>query len=258
MAIKLACCNIKGGIGKTTTSLCLADNLQKKGYKVLMIDTDPQRSASSVYQTSTDDVYTLGDIMYNDTPAAECVQHLPLGDIISSDDALVDAERDVKFDTDRFYHLADSCKTVEDLYDFIICDCPPGNNVLLGNVLSYVNYCIIPITVDKFGLQGLDKFPAVMKQYTKRINPTLKILGVLIVKYKGRQNLTRDLEDHSIPELVESMGTRLFTTKIRESVKCQESQALMRPLSEYAPNSTTALDYAAFTNEMLEDLSHEK
>lgn len=254
MAIKLAIANMKGGIGKTTTALCLADALQKKGKKVLLIDTDPQRSATGVYGASVVNSYTLADIMYSDTPAKECIQSLPLGDIIASDQVLMDADTQIKADTDRFYHLSDSCKSIEDSYDFIILDCPPGNGVMLGNVLSYANYVIMPITCDKFGIQGMSDFIDVKNSYTKRINPSLKILGVLIIKYKGRQSLTKDLEDNLIPSIAQKMETKIFNTRIRESVKCQEAQALSKSLFEYAPSSTTATDYTAFTNELLKEL----
>lgn len=253
MAIKLAIANMKGGIGKTTTSLCLADALQKKGKKVLLIDTDPQRSATGVYGAAIDNSYTLADIMYSDTPAKECIQHLPLGDIIASDSLLMDADTQIKADADRFYHLSDSCKSIENEYDFIILDCPPGNGVMLGNVLSYANYVIMPITCDKFGIQGMTDFVDVKNSYTKRINPGLKILGVLIIKYKGRQSLTKDLEDNLIPSIAKSMETKIFKTRIRESVKCQEAQALSKSLFEYAPSSTTATDYIAFTDELLNE-----
>ena len=253
MAIKLAIANMKGGIGKTTTSLCLADGL-KKNHKVLLIDTDPQRSATSVYGAAVEDVCTLADIMYNDTDAKECIQHMELGDMIASDQVLMDADTQIKADADRFYHLADACKSIEDDYDFIICDCPPGNGVLLGNVLSYADYVIMPITCDKFGIQGMTDFVEVMNTYTKRINPKLKILGVLIIKYKGRQTLTRDLEDNLIPSIIKDMGTKLFTTRIRESVKCQEAQALNTSLYSYAPRCNTAIDYITYTDELLKEL----
>jgi len=124
---------------------------------------------------------------------------------------------------------------------------------MLGNVLSYATGVIMPITCDRFGIQGMLEFVDVMKQYTKRINPNLKIMGVLITKYKGRLSLTKDLEEELIPSVVEKMGTKVYNTKIRESVKCQEAQALNLRLSEYAPNSTTAEDYGAFVKELIKN-----
>ena len=113
----------------------------------------------------------------------------------------------------------------------------------------------MPITADKFGIQGLAEFPNVLGGYRKRINPSLSILGVVIVKYKSRQSLTKDLENNLIPSIVSNMGTSLFSTKIRESVKCQEAQALGQSLYKLAPSSTTAIDYSSFTKEIMERIA---
>ena len=258
MAIKLALTSIKGGLAKTTTSICLADSLQRRKKKTLLVDVDPQRSASSIYQASADsDVGTLADIMYCDTDASECIQHTDKGDIIASDINLAMADSNVKNNPDRFYHISDAFESLEDMYDYIIFDCPPSDGVLLGNVLSYVNYLVVPVTCDQFGMQGMYSIPSVMSEYTKRINPSLRVAGALIVRYKGRQVLTKDLEENTIPVLAEAMGSKVFNTRIRESVKCQEAQTMHRSLYEYAPNCSTAVDYEAFTDELLKELEHE-
>lgn len=255
MAKKIAITNMKGGIGKTTTALCLTDALKKRGYKVLLIDTDPQRSATGVFQAQMEDAATLADILYEHEDANECIQTTRLGDIIASDALLSEAETSIKADADRFYHLKDACESIESKYDFIIVDCPPGNGVLLGNVLCYVDTTIVPVTADKFGIQGIVELSnQVMAQYKKRINPNLDIQGLLIIKYKGRQSLTKDIEDGILPDLAQQMGTKIFNQRIRESVKCQEAQAVNQSLFEYAPKSTTALDYEAFTDELLKEV----
>lgn len=254
MAIKIAFSNFKGGISKTSSSLCLADSLRRKGKKVLLIDIDPQGSSSSVYHTDESEA-TLGDIIYNDSPASECIQHCPLGDIISSDRELMDADQHVKIDARYYFHLSKACRSVEDMYDIIIMDCPPGNGVLLSNVYTYTDFIIVPVTMDKFGVQGLDELTDVIKSYHEELNPRLKVLGILITKYKGRQNLTKDLESDLIPQLAQNMDTRVFDTKIRESVKCQEAQAMSVSLYDYAPNSTVARDYDHFADEVLKELN---
>lgn len=257
MAITIAVANSKGGIGKTTTALCLSDALRRRGKRVLLIDTDPQKSATEIYQAKTNNTPTLGDMMYEHTDAQDCIQHTSMGDIIASDTALTSAETTIPADADRFYHLQDACQKINSKYDYIICDCPPGNGVLLGNVLSFVRFVVIPITCDRFGMQGLTDFADVMHMYSKRINTSLQIAGVLMVKYKGRQSLTRDLEENLIPSIVEQMNTTVFKTKIRESVKCQEAQALGVSLYDYAPKSTTAQDYSDFTAELMEVIKSE-
>lgn len=258
MAIKISLTARKGGNQKTSTTACLADALQRRGKKVLVIDTDAQMSLTNLYSCDLDEKATLGDIMLCDTSAASCILHQPMGDIIPSDPRLVNADYEVKADINRFYHLSDACKSIENSYDFIICDCGPADGVLLGNVLSYVDYVIVPTTADRFGTYGLYSLPEIIQQYTNRINPSLKALGVLITRYKGRQNLTKDLVENTIPQLAADLGTTIFDTKIRDSVKIQEAQTMLVSLHDYAPQSTVAIDYENFTDEVLDRLKKER
>ena len=251
MAVKIAIANKKGGIGKTSTALCLASGLKLREKRVLLIDTDPQKSATGVYGAITENSATLADMLYDGEKAEECIQSLPLGDIIACDSLLEAADTKIPADADRFYKLSDACENLEKMYDYIILDCPPGNGVILGNVLSYADFVITPITCDKFGIQGLSEFKNVMAPYTKRINPNLKVLGVLITMYKGNQSLTKDLEEGIIPQKVKELDSVVFETKIRESVKLRESQLLGRSIFEYAPNNPVAIDYNLFVEEVL-------
>ena len=254
MAIKIAVANKKGGIGKTSTSLCLADGLRLRDKSVLLIDADPQKSSTGVYGAMTDGEATLADMLLDNEKAENCIQHLPLGDVIACDKLLENADTQIPADADRFYRLADACAGLERLYDYIILDCPPGNGVILGNVLSYADYVVIPITCDKFGVQGLAEFKDVMSSYTKRINPNLKILGILITMYNRRLSLTKDLENGIIQEQAKALNTIVFETKIRESVKLKESQAFGESIFQYEPNSTVAIDYNLWIEEVLRRL----
>ena len=250
---KIAISNQKGGIGKTTTAIELFSGLKRKGYKVLMIDSDPQRSTTGVFGAKIEGSATLADMLYSGEDALECIQTTEMGEIIASDLILSEADTKIPADADRFYHLADTCGKLEGKYDYIIFDTPPGNGVLLGNVLSYVDYVIMPVTCDKFGVQGMMDFNNSLEKYKKRINPRLRILGILKIKYKGRQSLTRDLEDNLLPAQAEEMNTKIFNTKIRESVKCQEAQALGKSVMDYEPTCTTSIDYTTFVEEFLRE-----
>ncbi len=254
MAIKIAIANHKGGIGKTTTAICVAAELSRRKERVLIVDTDPQRNVSNVYNASIKNTATLADIMYADEKAEECIQKTQIGDIIASDPDLKTADTKIPVDTNRFYHLSDSMSGIEEDYDYIILDTPPGNGVLLGNVLSYADYIIIPVTCDFFGIQGLTDFNKTVNEYKKRINKNLSIAGILRVKYKGRQTLTRDVEEKILPEFAKQIDTILFKSTIRESVKCQEAQTLKKSLFDYAPYCTTALDYEDFVDELLDTI----
>ncbi len=252
MAKKIAIANVKGGIGKSSTAIALADGLTAKKKKVLIIDGDPHSlSTTRVYQAKMNGTATLADILYDGIDAKEAIQSTEYGDIIAGDEQLAYADTKIPADADRFYHLSDSCKKIENLYDYIIIDCPPGNGVILGNVLSYIDGVIIPTTCDSFGIHCLNSFGEILDSYKKRINTGLKVIGVLITMYEGKQSLTKDLEENVIPGEVKALNTSLFKTRIRRSVRLKESQLTGTPIYKYAKRSTVAMDYQAFVDEFV-------
>lgn len=253
MAIKIGIANRKGGIGKSSTALALAAGLQNKGYKVLMIDTDPQRNTTNVYKAKTEGTATLYDIIFSNYPAKDCIQRTEYGDIIASDENLQNADTQIKPGPGMYKYIKKAVKSVEKNFDFIIYDTPPQTGILLGNVLMSCQYVIVPCTCDAFGIQGIMDFYEMIKEYQED-NDDLSILGLLIIKYKGRQNLTKDIEDNLLPNYAKEMHTKVFNTKIRESVKCQEAQTMRKSLFDYAPKSTTAIDYNNLINEILKEV----
>lgn len=251
-AIQIGIANQKGGIGKSTTALALAAGLKRRGYKVLMVDTDPQRNTTNVYKAKTDGVATLYDIFFAGYSAADCIQHTDYGDIIASDENLQNADTQVAPGPKMYRYIKNAVKPVLDVYNYIIYDTMPHTGILLGNVLETCDDIIIPVTCDMFGVQGIVDFYGTVKEYQED-NDRLKILGLLIIKYKGRQNLTKDIEDNLLPEYASQMNTKVFQTRIRESVKCQEAQTLRQSIFDYAPASTTAIDYDALIDEILKE-----
>jgi chromosome partitioning protein len=253
MAIKIGIANRKGGIGKSSTALALAAGLKKRGHKVLMIDTDPQRNSTNVYKANTDGVATLYDIIFASYKASDCIQHTEYGDIIASDENLQNADTQIKPGPSMYKYIRNAVKEVEADYDFVIYDTQPHAGILLGNVLMSCQYVITPCTCDAFGIQGIMDFYKTIKEYQED-NEQLSILGLLIIKYKGRQNLTKDIEDNLLPEYAKQMNTKVFKTRIRESVKCQEAQTMRTSVFDYAPNCTTAIDYNTLIDEILKEV----
>ena len=253
MAIKIGIANRKGGIGKSTTALALAAGLKARGYKVLMIDTDPQRNTTNVYRAETDGVATLYDIIFAGYKASDCIQHTDYGDIIASDENLQSADTQIKPGPGMYKYIRNAVKNVENDYDFVVYDTPPHTGILLGNVLMSCQYVIIPCTCDIFGIQGIIDFYETIREYQDE-NPSLSILGLLLIKYKVRQSLTRDIEENLLPEYAKQMHTKVFNIRIRESVKCQEAQTMRQSIFKYAPNSSTATDYNSLIDEILKEV----
>ena len=251
--LNLAVANQEGGVGKTTTSLCVAQELLNRGKRVFLIDMDAQSNSTKFYEAQTEETGTMLDILCGDLPAIECVQHTEKGDIIPSDRQLSDAETMVKVDERRFSHLKRSLKSVEDLYDFIIIDTPPAIGVVLKNVLATVNYVIIPVEESGWSLDGLMDFANAL-ELARDNNENLKLAGILTVKAKERTRKSKRMGDLAAT-IANKLGTQCFRTKIRESVSCSEALTeYYVPLSEYAPKGTTTEDYKNFVDELLEEL----
>lgn len=242
--------NQKGGIGKTTTATNLAGILSKKG-KTLLIDADPQGNSSHTYEAKIEDVATLYDVIIDSEklPIDEAIQKLPNGDIVASDPLLTKAEKLLDGDVEGFYRLKDALEALGD-YEYIVIDTAPSLNIILYNCLIAADEVIIPVTADAYAMQGIRQLYDTIMAVKRRQNPALTIAGLLLVKYSGRSNLEKmSLEE--IDAQAKEMGTRLFSTSIRECVKTKEAQEAKKLLIDYAPKCTTMQDYLAFADELL-------
>lgn len=245
--------NQKGGIGKTTTATALAAILSEKGYHTLLIDSDQQGNSSDTYKAKMEGVATLYDVLLDDEriPIKEAIQTTESGDIVASDLLLRKADEILNNDIEGFYRLQDSLEELSG-YDYVVIDTAPAMNSILYNCLIAANEVVIPVTADRYALQGLAQLNETIKAIKKRQNKKLKIAGFLLIKYNGRTLLGKEVKE-SLEKLAVEMNTKLFKSTIRESIKVKEAQAIRSTLINYAPNSTAALDYVCFVNELLEE-----
>lgn len=253
MAKIIAIANQKGGCGKTTTTICFAQELRGRKKKVLVVDTDPQCNTTDFYKAQIEDHNTVADILYGDVPAADCIQHQEYGDIVPSDKELSNAESMTRPDEMRFLHLKKALKGVKDQYDYIIIDTPPAIGVLLKNVLATADEILIPIEESGWSVKGLMDLNDAITMAENTTNENLQIAGLLVIKAKKNTRRSRRIEETS-EMLASKMGTRLFHTKIRESVRTSEALTEYGiPLWEYAADCTTQVDYEDFVDEFLKD-----
>lgn len=245
--------NQKGGIGKTTTATALTSILEIKGYKTLLIDADPQGNSTDTYHAVSKDTATLYDVILDrddPLPIMEAIQKTEIGDIVASDPEL--KESDIKFPNDgnEYFILQEALEYLTG-YDYVVIDTAPADNKLLKNCLIASDKVIIPITADRYAIQGLAELNKTLMKIKKRNNPKLKITGLLLIKYKSRQKLAQEVKT-SLNNIVAHMGTKVFNTTIRENINVQKAQAARTTLINYASGCTAAEDYIAFTEEFLE------
>ena len=249
MARIIAICNQKGGVAKTTTSLAFATGLIKRGYKVLMVDTDPQRNSTAVYGAESDGVATIHDLLFTrGLDPQQCIQHTEVGDIIASDSLMVkdDANLTGLAESET---LKTALEPFED-YDFIILDHNPGLDGILNNVMTAANDLIIPMQTDVFSIKGAADMAQRIASVKKYTNHELRVAGVLVTLYNGR-TLTAQafLEQKAVLERV--FGAKVFDAKIRRSQAISDANDRGMSIFDYDPKGNGAKDYNAVIDEYL-------
>ncbi len=246
----IAITNQKGGVGKTTTAVSLSAGLSKLGKKVLLIDTDSQCNATDTFNAKIDNQATIYDLLFENKPAEECIQQTPICDIIASDPLMKFAEIKFPNDASKFYILKEKMENIVN-YDYIIIDTPPAFGSVLSIVLTYATDIIIPISSDRYGLAGVDALNKTIENIRKYTNNNLKIFGLLLIQHNERLNITKEMM-RSMPIVIDALNTKLFDTKIRQSVSMRESQASKKTIFEYNETSTPAQDYLSLCKEIME------
>lgn len=251
--MKIICvANQKGGIGKTTTATNVASVLSEK-YKTLLIDADPQGNSTDTYRALIKDTATLYDVILDyDEPLDinEAIQHTEIGDIIASDSLLKEAETTFRSESgEEYFRLKDALEKLNG-YDYVVIDTAPADNKLLKNCLIASDEVIIPITADRYGIQGLSELNHTIITIRKRNNPGLKIAGLLMVKFHDNYSLSQDIRE-ALKDVADKIGTKVFDTRIRESTATQKAQAGRTTVVKYDKNSNTSVDYREFVKELI-------
>lgn len=248
MAITICFANYKGGVAKTTTCYATAISLHNRGYKVLMVDADPQANLCEYVGIDTEErEITLYSVLKNNVPVTGAIESLEEGlDILTNDMLLAAADSEFTR-TGREYLLRDIIQPIAYKYDFIVMDTGPNLGVMTTNALTASDYVVIPLTADRFPMKGnkvLHDFIMNIKAYC---NPNLSVTGILVTKFDTRKTINNILSEE-IEEVAANLGTIVFKSRIREAVEVRNSQLLQKPLSKKSPVSQ---DYEFFVNELL-------
>lgn len=238
----IAIANQKGGVGKTTTAVCLATGLKMLGKKTLLVDVDAQKNSTHTYRAKSEGVATIYDLLFGELHWNECVQHTEIGDIIASDSLMTNAESRFPNDASRNHVMKMKCQGMDKEYDYIIIDTPPQLGFIITNVLTFADEVIITITPSKYALEGMDAFYQTVQATKMYTNPALNIRGILVTKYHSNEKLSRKLNE-KLPEIEKMFGTTTLLPKIRQCSAVEKSQDEATTLFAYDIKSTTAQDY---------------
>ena len=244
--------NIKGGVGKTTTAAVLAVGLVEKGYRVLVVDSDPQANLSICFmQEQSDEISSLYHVYSGEGYIEDVkIRIKDRLDIVLGDFSLCNA--DMQFlKAGRLKMLQRAFKRLKTGYDFAVIDTPPNMGILSLNAFFVSDYVIVPAAVDSFSLKGIRLLKETIDDVSEEAEKELPVAGILLTKYNSRIKVSRLLEK-SLNSAAKLLDTELFKSRIRQAVVVQESQIAKEDLFSYAPNARVLEDYKIFIDEFLE------
>lgn len=244
--------NIKGGVGKTSVCSVLAAGLAEKGYKILLIDSDPQTNLTMCYLSEQPDEMLSLYHVYNQMRDIDEVKiTIKNGlDLVSGDFSLCNA--DMQFlKAGRLKILKKALGNQKMEYDFVLIDTPPNLGILSLNAFFASDYVIVPMVVDTFSLKGIRLLKQTLDEVGEETEKKLSVVGILLTRYSSRINVSKLLEK-SINSAAELLGTTVFKNRIRQTVVMQECQIAKQYIFTYAPSASIVDDYRGFINELLE------
>ena len=239
----IAIANQKGGVGKTTTSINLSACLAELGKKVLVIDLDPQGNTTSGFGIDKEEMdNTVYELMLGECSIRESmtqvenIEHLSL---IPSNVNLAGAEIELLGINEKEYILKNAVDYIRDDYDFIIIDCPPSLNMLTVNAMTTADSILVPIQCEYYALEGISQLIHTIDLVQERLNPNLKIDGVVFTMYDARTNLSSDVVD----TVKENLNATVYQTIIPRNVRLAEAPSHGLPINLYDAKSSGAESY---------------
>ena len=243
--------NHKGGVGKTTTTINIGAGLNMAGKTILLVDLDPQANLSQSMGIMEPPEANIYRTIRGEAPVTP-VGILPGMDLIPSTLDLSGAEIELSGEIGREYILREILKPLRGQYDYILIDCPPSLGLLTVNALTASQEVIIPIQAHYLALHGLGKLTEVVEKIRRKLNPALKIGGILLTQYDSRKILNRDVET----TIRGQFPDEVFNTKIRDNIALAEAPTQGMDVFRYSPKSYGAQDYGALCGEILARNGH--
>jgi chromosome partitioning protein len=247
----VAVANQKGGVGKTTTSINLAASIASRGYRVLLVDFDPQGNASSGVGYPRDKVdVTIYEALVGECSIEEIIRPTDIPtlfvapattDLVGAEIELIDADQRERF-------LAAALEPIKSQYHYIVIDCPPSLGMLTLNALVAADGIVVPMQAEYFALEGLSALTATIEKVKAAYNPTLTIDGVLFTMFDGRMNLANQVR----AEVAKHFGDKVLETTVPRNVRLSEAPSHGKPVMLYDLRCPGTKSYLAVADEFLD------
>ncbi|MBP2367372.1 ParA family protein [Pseudonocardia parietis] len=247
----IAVANQKGGVGKTTSTINLGAALAEYGRKVLLVDFDPQGALSvglgvQPHQLEST-IYNL--LMERGVEGGDVLQDTGVEnmDLLPSNIDLSAAEVQLVTEVGREQALGRALKRFLPDYDVVLIDCQPSLGLLTINALACADEVLIPLACEFFSLRGVALLMDTIDKVTERLNPDLRMLGVLATMFDTRTLHTKEVHDR----VVEAFGDKVFDAVINRTIKFPETTVAGEPITSWAPTSYAAEAYRMLAREVI-------
>ena len=262
MAKVICITNQKGGVGKTTTAVNLAFYLAKEKFRTLIIDFDPQGNATSglgIDKEALEKAYepnskvpgaSMTEVMLGSIGLLPIIQETKYKNlaIAPTTPQLANTEVELTKDKNRFMRLKEAVKMIENDYDYIIIDSPPSLSLLTVNGMITAEYLLLPVQTEFYAMEGVSQLLETMKLVRERMNPKLKLLGVLATMYDKRTSLSIQV----LEEVEKYFKDKVFKTTIPRNVRVAEAPSHGVPVGAYDKFSKGAKAYRALAKEVID------
>ena len=254
--IRVAIANQKGGVGKTTTAINIATAMAATGWKVLLIDLDPQGNASTGIGIATSERTSSSyDLVIDQVPLSKCAMatRIPGLDIVPATEDLSGAEVELVSVENRTDRLR-TALAGEHGYDIVFIDCPPSLGLLTLNALTAADTLLVPLQCEFFALEGLSQLLQTVERVQQRFNPDLGIVGIALTMFDRRNRLTDQVSD----DVRSCLGNLVFEAVIPRNVRLSEAPSHGLPALVYDINCVGSRAYMALARELITRLPEQR